>query len=79
MLEIAFLLPLFVLFMVGVFALGCTFIAFNPITNVDRIGALVASFGLGETEINDRAASLAYFMHKIPMSKPIIYISSPGG
>jgi hypothetical protein len=49
MVEFALILPLFVLFIVGIFELGRAFFAFIAITNAAREGARVVTFWPGKT------------------------------
>ncbi len=49
--EFALVLPLFVLFIVGIFELGRAFFAFISITNAAREGARVVTFWPGKTSL----------------------------
>ncbi len=51
MVEFALILPLFVLFIVGIFELGRAFFAFISITNAAREGARVVTFWPGKTTL----------------------------
>ena len=51
MVEFALILPLFVLFLVGVFELGRAFFSFIAITNAAREGTRVVTFWPGKTTI----------------------------
>jgi|GEM_PF-896490 len=51
--EFALILPLFVLFIIGVFELGRAFFSYIAITNAAREGARVVTFWPGKTEISD--------------------------
>jgi len=53
MVEFALILPLFVLFIVGIFDLGRAFFDFIAITNAAREGARVATFWPGKTTGNN--------------------------
>ena len=53
MVEFALILPLFVLFIVGIFELGRAFFAFIAITNAAREGARVITFWPGKTTGED--------------------------
>jgi Flp pilus assembly protein TadG len=53
MVEFALILPLFVLFIVGIFELGRAFFAFIAISNAAREGARVVTFWPGKTAIAD--------------------------
>ncbi len=51
--EFALILPLFVLFIIGVFELGRAFFSYIAITNAAREGARVVTFWPGKTKISD--------------------------
>jgi Flp pilus assembly protein TadG len=51
--EFALILPLFVLFIIGVFELGRAFFSYIAITNSAREGARVVTFWPGKTKISD--------------------------
>lgn len=51
MVEFALILPLFVLFIVGIFELGRAFFAFISISNAAREGARVVTFWPGKTTL----------------------------
>jgi Flp pilus assembly protein TadG len=53
MVEFALILPLFVLFIVGIFELGRAFFSFIAISNAAREGARVATFWPGKTTGNN--------------------------
>ncbi len=53
MVEFALILPLFVLFIVGIFELGRAFFAFIAISNAAREGARVYTFWPGKATIED--------------------------
>jgi hypothetical protein len=70
--EIALILPLFALLIVGVFIQWKDFFAFITISNVALEGVLVATFWLAESRINDCTTYLACSMHKKMVSIPYI-------
>jgi Flp pilus assembly protein TadG len=53
MVEFALILPLFVLFIIGIFDLGRAFFAYIAITNAAREGTRVATFWPGKTTIDN--------------------------
>jgi len=53
MVEFALILPLFFLFIVGIFELGRAFFSFIAITNATREGARVVTFWPGKTTIQN--------------------------
>jgi Flp pilus assembly protein TadG len=53
MVEFAMILPLFVLFIIGIFELGRAFFAFIAITNAAREGTRVVTFWPGKATIAD--------------------------
>lgn len=67
MVEFALVLPLFVLFIVGIFELGRAFFAFIAITNAAREGARVITFWAGETTVSDVVTAITDEIGDSPM------------
>jgi hypothetical protein len=69
MVEFALILPLFVLFMVGIFELGRAFFAFIAISNAAREGARVVTFWPGKTTIPNITTAVNTEIGSSPMVK----------
>ncbi len=69
MVEFALILPLFVLFIIGVFDLGRAFFAYIAITNAAREGTRVATFWPGKTTIADINTAAQNEVGNSPMVK----------
>jgi Flp pilus assembly protein TadG len=69
MVEFALILPLFVLFIIGIFELGRAFFAFIAITNAAREGARVVTFWPGKTTIANVNTAIDTEIGASPMVK----------
>ncbi len=67
--EFALILPLFVLFIVGIFELGRAFFAFISITNAAREGARVVTFWPGKTTLANITTAVKTEIGKSPTVK----------
>ena len=67
MVEFAMILPLFVLFIVGIFELGRAFFSFIAISNAAREGARVATFWPGKTTGNNVVNAIETEIGNSPM------------
>jgi Flp pilus assembly protein TadG len=67
MVEFAMILPLFVLFIIGIFELGRAFFAYIAITNAAREGARVVTFWPGKTTIGDVYTAVTEEIGNSPM------------
>jgi Flp pilus assembly protein TadG len=73
MVEFAMILPLFVLFIIGIFDLGRAFFAYIAITNAAREGTRVASFWPGKITTND----ITIAVNNELASSPTVNASNP--
>ncbi len=69
MVEFALILPLFILFIVGIFELGRAFFAFIVISNAAREGARVVTFWPGKTTIQNITTAVNTEIGSSPMVK----------
>jgi Flp pilus assembly protein TadG len=69
MVEFALILPLFVLFIVGIFELGRAFFSFIAITNAAREGARVVTFWPGKTTVANVTTAVNTEIGSSPMVK----------
>jgi Flp pilus assembly protein TadG len=69
MIEFALILPLFVLFIVGIFELGRAFFSFIAITNAAREGARVVTFWPGKVSIANVNTAVQTEIGNSPMVK----------
>jgi Flp pilus assembly protein TadG len=69
MVEFALILPLFVLFIIGIFELGRAFFAYIAITNAAREGARVATFWSGKATIANVNTAIDTEIGSSPMVK----------
>jgi hypothetical protein len=67
MVEFALILPLFVLFIIGIFELGRAFFAYIAITNAAREGARVVTFWPGKTTIANVNTAIDTEIESSPM------------
>ncbi|HSB65715.1 MAG TPA: TadE family protein, partial [Anaerolineales bacterium] len=67
MVEFALILPLLVLFILGIFELGRAFFAFIAISNAAREGARVITFWPGKTTGNDVVVAINTEVGNSPM------------
>lgn len=69
LIEFALILPLFVLFIIGIFELGRAFFAFIAITNSSREGARVVTFWPGKTTVANVNTAVIAELGNSPMVK----------
>ncbi|MFZ2098351.1 MAG: TadE/TadG family type IV pilus assembly protein [Anaerolineales bacterium] len=77
MVEFALILPLFVLFIIGIFELGRAFFAYIAITNATREGTRVVTFWPGKATIEDINSAMEAEIGNSPMVKWSNIISQP--